>query len=65
MAIAQDSQTVTNLLDLVELVRDKNNGIAIFFEIDELGKQFLRLLRCQNSRRLVEDQYLHVTQEHF
>ena len=65
LAAAQDRAVVRNCLDLIELMGDKDDRLALALEVLHDDHQFVDLLRRQDSRRLVEDQDFVVTVEHF
>lgn len=50
-----DRDPVAELLDLVELVGNKDDGIALLFQALQLHEQFSGLLRGQNGGGLVEN----------
>ena len=56
LAAAQDRAVVRNCLDLIELMGDKDDRLALTLEVLHDDHQFVDLLRRQDSRRLVEDQ---------
>ena len=57
-AVADNSNAVTKVLDLIELVGDKYDGVACLAQELELLKQFLGLLRSKNRGRLIQYKYL-------
>ena len=65
LALAQDGDAVGDLHDLVQLVGNEEDALALGREILHDLHQLLDLLRRQNGRRLVEDQDLVVAVEHF
>ena len=62
-AISHDGQPVGDLHDLVQLVGNEDDGIALIFKMNELFKELRRLLGRENGRRLVEDQDLRAAHE--
>ena len=64
LAAAQDRAVVRNCLDLIELMGDKDDRLALALEVLHDDHQFVDLLRRQDSRRLVEDQDVVVLVEH-
>ena len=64
LALAQDGDLVRQLHDLVELVRDDDDGLAVFFHVAQHGKELLRLLRRQHGGRLVKNQNVCTAVEH-
>ena len=65
LALAQNGDAVGDLHDLVQLVGDKEDALALGREVFHDLHEFLDFLRRQNGRRLVEDQDLVVAVEHF
>ena len=57
-AVFQDSQPVAEIFHLIQLVRDEYDRISLFFQIQKLLKQLLRLLGSQNGCRLVQNNNL-------
>ena len=64
LALAQDGAAVSDRHDLVELVGDEKDGLALLLEPAHDLHQLVDLLRGQHSGRLVEDQDLVVAVEH-
>ena len=62
---ADDGDPVTDLLDLLQLVGNENDGIAILFSMKKLIKQFLCLLGSQHCCRLIQDQDLRTAKQRF
>ena len=60
---ADDGNAVTDLLDLLELMRNENDRVIILFQMKQFIKKFLRFLRCQHGCRLVQDQDLRTTEK--
>ncbi len=56
--IAQNGEAVGDLVDLVEKVRDEEDGDAIFFERLDHPKQFGDLVRVETGCRLVKNEHL-------
>lgn len=54
---AHHGDAVGHADDLAQLVRDKHNGRAVFFQLIDDREQLVRLLRGQYGGRLVEDQH--------
>ena len=57
-ALAQHGDLVRNGQHLVQLVGDEDDGLAVGAHVAHDLEQAVRLLRGQNSGRLVEDQDL-------
>ena len=64
LALAQYRAAVRDGHDLVKLMGDKEDGFAFFCKTAHDFHQLVDLLRCQNSRRFVEDQDLVIAVEH-
>ena len=64
LALAQDGAAVGDRHDLVELVGDEEDGLALLLEPAHDLHQLVDLLRGQHSGRLVEDQDLVVAVQH-
>ena len=62
-AAAKDGHAVRDIHDLIQLMRNKDKGIALFFQFFQFVKQVLDLLCRQNGRRLVQDQDLRPTDQ--
>ena len=62
-AVSHDGQPIGDFHDLVELVGNEDDGIALIFQVNELLEKLGRLLRGQDRRRLVEDQNLRAAHE--
>ena len=56
--MAQNGNAVGKILDLVHLVGDYYYCLACIAHIAQNGKELIRLLRSEDCRRLVEDQYI-------
>ena len=56
LAAAQHSDAIGDLEHLVQLVADEDDRHALAREVPEDGEQLDGLLRCENCRRLVEDE---------
>ena len=65
LALAQDRAAVGDLHDLVELMRDKQDALALFCEVFHDLHELLDLLRGEHRGRLVENKYLVFAVEHF
>ena len=52
----QDCYPVRDGKHLIKFVSDDDNRFTVFFHIPEHSKQFVRLLRSQHRRRLIQDQ---------
>ena len=64
LALAQDGDTVTDGQDLVQLVGDDDDRLAVGLHVADDAEQLLGLLRGQNCRRLVEDQDVRAAVQH-
>ena len=64
LTLAQDGAAVSHGHDLVELMRDEENGLALGCQIPHDLHQFVDLLRGQHGGGFVEDQDLVVPVEH-
>ena len=64
-AVSHDGQPIGDFHDLVQLVGNEDDGIALIFQVNELLEKLGRLLRGQDRRRLVEDQNLRAAHEGF
>ena len=64
-SLTQHGNAVRHLHDLVELVGDKEDALALRRQILHDLHQLVDLLRRQHGGRLVENQYLVVAVEHF
>ena len=64
-ALAQYGAAVRDSHYLVELVRYEKYRLSLGGKPAHYVHQLLDLLRCENSRRLVEDEYLVLAVEHF
>lgn len=49
LARAHDGEPVGNLLDLLELVGDEDDRVALLFKMNELAEELGRFLCCQNG----------------
>ena len=65
LAFSQDRHTIGDRHNLVQFMCDDNDRLSVFLHITEHGKKFLCLLRRQNRGRLVQDQNIRSTVEHF
>ena len=63
-AAADDGDRVGHLADLVELVRDEDDGEALALELGEVAEQLVDLLRHEDGGGLVEDQRRRAAVEH-
>ncbi len=63
VAVAQDRHPVADVEDLLQAVRDVDDGDAAFGESLHDGEQLLQLLAAQDGRRLVHDQDLAAERE--
>ena len=64
LALAQDGDTVTDGQDLMQLVGDDDDRLAVGLHVADDAEQLLGLLRGQNCRRLVEDQDVRAAVQH-
>ena len=64
-AAAQNGAAVGDLLDLLELVRDEDDRLALAAHLADDLKQKLDLLRREDGRRLVENEDLRLAVQHF
>ena len=64
LAVAQHGHAVAERLDLVHLVRDDDDGLAVVAHAAQYGEELVRLLRGEHGGRLVEDEDLIVAVEH-
>ena len=65
LALAQDRAAVGSFHDLVELMRDKQDALALFCEVFHDLYKLFDLLRSEHRGRLVENEYLVFAVEHF
>ena len=56
LAVAQHGHAVAERLDLVHLVRDDDDGLAVVAHAAQDGEELVRLLRGEHGGRLVEDE---------
>ena len=56
LALAKYRDSVRDAHDLVELMRDDDDGLAVVAHVMEYGEELFRLLRGQDGGRLVEDE---------
>ena len=56
LAVAQHGHAVAQRLDLVHLVRDDDDGLAVVAHAAQDGEELVRLLRGEHGGRLVEDE---------
>ena len=59
-AVAQDGDAVADLVDLVEEVRDEQDGDAALLELADHAEELGHLVEVQARRRLVEHEHLDV-----
>ena len=64
LALAQNGHAVGDLHDLVELVRDEEDALALFRQPAHDLHELFDLLRCEHGGRLVKDEDLVVAVEH-
>ena len=64
LALAQDGYAVGHGHDLIELVRDEEDGLALARKLLHRGHELVDLLRGEHGGRLVEDEDLVVAVEH-
>ena len=64
LALAQHRDLVRKLHHLIELVRDDDDGLAVFLHVAQNGEELFRLLRGEDGGRLVEDQDVRAAVEH-
>ena len=64
LALAQDGHAVGHGHDLIELVRDEEDGLALARKLLHRGHELVDLLRGEHGGRLVEDENLIVAVEH-
>ena len=65
LALAQNGHAVGDLHDLVELVGDKEDALALFRQPAHDLHELFDLLRCEHGGRLVKDEDFVVAVEHF
>ena len=65
LALAQDAAAVGHSHDLVQLMGDEEDALALCLEAAHDLHQLIDLLRGQNSRRLIENQNFIVAVKHF
>ena len=63
-SLAQDGTSVCHLHDLVELMGDKEDGLAFLCKVFHDLHQLADLLRGQNRCRLIKDQHLVIPVKH-
>ena len=56
LAVAQHGHAVAERLDLMHLMRDDDDGLAVVAHRAQHGKELVRLLRGEHGGRLVEDE---------
>ena len=64
LALAQDGHAVGHGHDLIELVRDEEDGLALARKLLHRGHELIDLLRGEHGGRLVEDEDFIVAIEH-
>ena len=64
LTLAQDGHAVSHGHDLIELVRDEEDGLALARKLLHRGHELVDLLRGEHGGRLVEDENLIVAVEH-
>ena len=64
LAVAQDGDTVGQLLDLVHLVGDDDDSLTVIAHVAQHGEELVRLLRSEDGGRLIEDQDIRAAVEH-
>ena len=64
LALAQDGDAVGHGHDLIELVRDEEDGLALARKLLHRGHELVDLLRGEHGGRLVENEDLIVAVEH-
>ena len=64
LAAAEDGDAVGDLHNLIELVRDEEDALALAGELAHRRHELLNLLRGEDGGRLVEYEYLVVAVEH-
>ena len=65
LSMAQYRYPVTQLHDLVQLMGNKDDAIALVPQLLELNEQLPRFLRCQNGGGLVQNQDPHTPDQAF
>ena len=63
-SFSQNTASICNFFDLIELMCDKDNGFSFCDQLLHHLHQFTDLLWCQNCCRLVKDQDIIVAVEH-
>ena len=64
LALAKDCHAVRHGEHLMQLVRDDDDRLAVFFHVAHDGEELFRLLRGEDGGRLVEDQDVRAAVEH-
>ena len=65
LTLAQDRHDVGDRHDLVEFVRDQDDGLAVLLHGLQDAEQLVRLLRRQHCRGLVQDEDVGAAVQHF
>ena len=61
LAMLDDRDTVCQLHNLSQLMRDDNDRLSLFLQILQSHHQFVNFLRCKYSCWLIQDQYIYVS----
>ena len=64
LALAQNGNTVGNVLHLVQFMRDNDDRLSVGTHIAQHGKELVRFLRGEHSSGLIENQYFGVAVQH-
>ena len=64
-SVSHNGRTVTDLLDLVQLMGNKDNSVTFLSQLHQLDKKFICFLRSQYCCRLIQDQDLRTSVKGF
>ena len=63
LTLAQHRNAVTQRQHFIQMVGNKEDGVAVVTQAAQLGEELRYLLRRQHGGRLVEDQYIDIAVE--